>query len=117
VLAGFFLYDDARSAQPTIVDLLGMSEAAFVPFLEDDPMPTDSDTAHQLHAALNAAGARGSVRVLDSGQWVVRLMRGQSSQGYGYPPADQEEREQWLAVMADQLEAAAGVRPDFEAED
>ena len=79
-------------------------------------LPDDRDTAGQLHAALTAAGARGSVRVLDSGQWVVRLLRGVSRHGFAYPSAH-HCRDEWLASMADRLEPAAGVRPGVETDD
>ncbi len=89
------------SPTPTIAELLAMPKAA--------------DTAAQLHAALTAAGARGCVRLLESGRWVVRLMRGLPRQGYAFPPAGQD-RDEWLAAMLDRLEAAAGVRPGLEIE-
>ena len=79
-------------------------------------MDVQADIARNLHAALTAAGARGSVRVLDDGRWVVRLMRGLSRERRAYPSAGQE-RDEWLAAMADRLEAAAGVRPEVETED
>ena len=78
-------------------------------------LPDDRDTADQLHTTLTAAGAHGSLRVLDSGQWVVRLLRGGSRQGFTYPSAD-HGTDEWLASMADRLEAAAGVRPEVETE-
>lgn len=81
---------------------------------EVSPMTPDRNTADKLHAALAALNAQGSVRVMDCGQWVVRIHRGVSRRPGAYPPADQEEREQWLAVLTDQLEAAAGVRPTLE---
>jgi hypothetical protein len=79
-------------------------------------MTADPETADQLHAALSAVGARGSVRALDGGQWVVRLMRGLPRHGYAFPPAGQD-RDEWQAVMIDRLEAASGVRPNLELED
>lgn len=99
---GLSLYDGPMSTTPTIADLLAMPEAA--------------DTADLLHAALTAACARGSVRVRDSGQWVVRLMRGLPRHGYAFPPVGQD-RDEWLAAMIDRLEAVAGVRPELELED
>lgn len=82
--------------------------------LYHDLMDADPDIARRLHDALTAVGARASVRVLDDGQWVVRLMRGIPRQERAYPPeADQDE---WLGVLADRLEAAAGVRPSLELE-
>jgi hypothetical protein len=72
--------------------------------------------ARNLHDALTAAGARGSVRLLDSGQWVVRLRRGLPRQALAFPQAGQD-REEWVAAMLDRLEAAAGVRPEVEAGD
>ena len=79
-------------------------------------MTPDHETATLLHAALTAAGARGSVRLLDSGKWVVRLMQGLPRHPHTFPPADQLGRDEWLAALTDQLEAAAGVRPEVETE-
>lgn len=77
---------------------------------------TLADVADQLHAALTAAGSRGSVRVLGSGQWIVRLLRGLSSQGYAYPPSG-PDRDEWLTALVARLEFAVGVRPELETED
>jgi hypothetical protein len=75
-------------------------------------MEAEAIIAHNLHDALTATGARGSVRVHE-GRWFVRLMRGQSRQGFAFPPGGQD-REEWLAAMLDRLEAASGVRPVLE---
>ena len=76
----------------------------------------DFDVAHELHDALSDAGARGAVRLLESGQWVVRLRRSQPSQGFSFPP-DGSDRDEWLTAMTDRLEDAAGIRPEVETED
>lgn len=74
---------------------------------------TDRDIADLLHTALADVRARGSVRLLDDGRWVVRLMPGQSRQRFAYPPTGQD-RDEWLSGITDRLEAAAGVRPEVE---
>ena len=76
----------------------------------------DFDIAHELHDALSDAGARGAVRLEESGQWVVRLRRGQSNQGFSFPP-DGPDRDEWLAAMTDRLADATGVRPEVETDD
>ena len=76
----------------------------------------DSDIAHELHDPLSDAGACGAMRLLESGQWVVRLRRSQSNQGFSFPP-DGPDRDEWLAAMTDRLEDAAGVRPEVETKD
>ena len=79
------------SPATTIVDHLAMAEAA--------------DIAAQLHAALTAAGARGCVRVLESGRWGVRVMRGVRRQGYTLPPGGPERAEWWETTCAMRKEA------------
>lgn len=80
-------------------------------------MDAEADIARKLHDALTKVGARASVRVLDDGRWVVRLLRGLSRERRAYPSAGQADQDEWLAAMVDRLEAAAGVRPEVETED
>ncbi len=78
-------------------------------------MDSQANIARSLHDALAALGLSGSVRVLDDGRWVVRVLRSLSGQTRARPgDADFDE---WLAAMTDRLEAATGIRPEVEAED
>jgi hypothetical protein len=78
-------------------------------------MPSYAGTARSLHEALTAIGLRGSVRVLDDGRWVVRVLRS-LSRGTHVRPGD-SDFDEWLSATTDCLEAATGVRPDVEVED
>lgn len=74
-----------------------------------------AEIAERLHAVLDAAGLRASVRVCD-GEWIVRVIRSRPRRSWAFPP-EGGDREEWLAVLAEKLEAGAGVRPEIEVED
>lgn len=75
------------------------------------------DISGDLQDVLTAAGVLASIMELD-GQWTVRLRRGM---GIGLKRSSRwvfadDDRDEFLAVLTDQLEAAAGVRPVVETE-
>jgi hypothetical protein len=71
--------------------------------------------ADKLHAELSSLNVLASVRVLDHGEWVVRVRRALPRRSSNYPEPD--ERDEWLAGLEDKLEAASGVRAKVETED
>lgn len=78
-------------------------------------MPVHSDfIALDFHDVLIAPVVLASITEVD-GKWNVRVRRGPEGHGFSFPADD--DREEFLAVLADQLEAAAGVRPEVAVKD
>lgn len=78
-------------------------------------MDGQADIARSLHEALTGIGLRGSVRMLDDGRWVVRVLRSLACRTSARP-AD-TDLDEWLAAATDRLEEATGVRPQVELDD
>ena len=72
-------------------------------------MDTRNRTARNLHEALAAVGARGSVRERD-GKWYIQLLKGTHSKRNAAPESGEED--EWLASLVDRLEESSGVRPE-----
>ena len=71
--------------------------------------PADRPTSRAMLGVIKDAGAKGTAYRRMDGTWSVRLWQ--------LPPLPASEQAEWLAVMTDQLEAAAGIRPEVETED